>query len=51
MGDNGKVIIEFLFKLADIPNVVYPLVKSTAELWGNRLQGNFPVGNRCEDDQ
>lgn len=51
MRDDGEVIIEFLFKLRDVSDVIDAFIKTAGEFWSDGLNRNALVGNGGEDDE
>ena len=51
MGDDGEVVIEFLFELHEIAHVIDSFIETTGEFRCDRLDWDSLVGDGCEDDQ
>ena len=51
VGEDGEVVVELLFELGDVSNVVDAFVKTAGELGGDGLDGNSLVGDGSEDDE
>ena len=49
--EDGEVIVEFLFELRDVSDVVDTFVKATGELGSDGLNGNSLVGDGGENDE
>ena len=51
MGNDGEVVIEFLFELNDIANVIDAFVETSCEFRGDGLDRDSLVGDGGEDHQ
>lgn len=49
MGDDREVVVEFLFELNDIADIIDSLVEASGEFRGDGLDGNSLVGDGGED--
>lgn len=51
VGEDGEVVVELLFELGDIADVVDSFIESTGELWRDGLDGDPLVGDGGENDE
>src|SRR6516165_10148837 len=50
-GNDAQVFVKLPLELREIPNVIDPFVKSSGELWSDRLNRDAFLGNHRQDEE